>query len=191
MSAATPGRATAADAGVAAAVLVAECAGDDSHLVVAVYVDPARAEVLRSAVRELVDGDGMWCGAASATPRCRDGLIKAVTSGAVSAVVIDAVGFDDPAQARAACLHAVAVDADDAGVDRVLLARDDTHTGQDTAGAAALARRAGASPTLECAHADVDTEPLIVLAEVVVWSWTQGGTYRRAMAPALTLVHHV
>jgi len=105
------------------------------------------------------------------------------------AVVIDAVGFDDRGQAREACLRAVVADADEAGVDRVLLVRNDTHADRTPPGPLRLARAAGATPTLRCAHADA--EPLTVVAEILVWCWTRGGEHRRAIAPALTSVHLV
>lgn len=65
-------------------------------------------------------GDGLWCGPGAVSGRCRDGLVAAVISGGVGAVVVDAAGFDDATQARAACLRAVIADADEAEVDPVL-----------------------------------------------------------------------
>jgi len=194
MSTTVPDRATATGAGVepaAPVVVVAECAGDGVHLMVAAHVDPGWVVELRGEVADLLGAEGLWCGPGAASSRCRDALVGVVISGGVGAVIIDAVGFDDPVEARAACLRAVVADADEAGVDRVLLVRDDIHAGQDTDGAAALARAAGASPTLRCSHADGDTEPITVVAEILVWCWTRGGEYRRVIAPALTSVHLV
>jgi len=158
---------------------------------VAAYLDPGQVAALRGEVADVLGADGLWCGPGAASTRCRDALVQVVTSGGVGAVVIDAVGFDDPGQARAACLRAVVADADEAGVDQLLLVRDDAHAGQDTAGAGALARLAGATPTLGCAHADAVTEPLTVVAEILVWCWTRGGEHRRVIASALTSVHLV
>ncbi len=85
---------------------------------VAAYLDPGQVAALRGEVADVLGADGLWCGPGAASTRCRDALVQVVTSGGVGAVVIDAVGFDDPGQARAACLRAVVADADEAGVDQ-------------------------------------------------------------------------
>jgi hypothetical protein len=126
--------------------VVAEYACADAHLMVAAYIDPSRVMALRGQVAAPVGADGLWCGPAAASPQCRDGLVTVVNSGGVGAVVVEAAAFHDPGQARAACLRAVVTDADDAAVDQLLVARDDTHAAYDTTGAAALARAAGATP---------------------------------------------
>lgn len=166
-------------------VLVAECTTVGGHLMVAVPVDAAQGPRLQTAVTTLLEGEGLWCGPAAASRRCRAGLLELVVAGGVSAEVIDAAGYDDPAHARAACLAGVAEIADDLGANRVLLVRDDVCAATDEAGSAALFHRVGASPELLCSHADVEGEPLTVLAEVIVWCWMQGGELRRAVAAAL------
>lgn len=176
----------------AAVVVVAECAGEaGAHLMVAVSFDPVGAGSLRAVVTDLLDRDGLWCGPGAASPRCRTGLAQAAVSGGVAAVVVDAVGFDDAGQARAACLRAVVTEAEELGVDRLLVARDDACAGRDSGGAAELARLAGASPALRCAHADTGTEPLTAVAEILAWSWAQGGAQRRSVGAVLRAVHLV
>lgn len=172
-------------------VLVAECAGDDWHLMVAASVDHSAQSRLRAAVQALLDGEGLWCGPAAASSRCRTGLLELVVGGGVSAEIVDAHGHDDPTQARTACLAGVAELADTAGAAQVLLVRDDVCAATDAAGSVALFRRVGASPDLRCAHADVEGEPLTVLAEVVLWCWVQGGALCRAVASTLTGVRLV
>lgn len=182
---------TDADVPVTAAVFVAECATPGRHLMVVVTVDPVLRRSVRAAARVALEGDGMWCGPAAASPRCRVGLLELVVAGGVGAEIIDAVGYDDAGQARAACLTQVAVLADAAGVDRLVLARDDACAAADVAGSGRLALLVGASPTMCCVHADVEAEPIIALAELVVWSWAQGGAARQGVAPAMTAVHVV
>jgi len=134
-----PGAAT----GRGRAVVVAERAGDaGAHLMVAAYVVPARAAALRAEVSAMLDADGLWCGPGAVSGRSRDGLVVAVISGGVGAVVVDAAGFDDATQARAACLRAVIADADEAEVDPVLVVRDDACAARDEATAGELARLA-------------------------------------------------
>ncbi|GAB2939214.1 hypothetical protein GCM10027047_39280 [Rhodococcus aerolatus] len=184
----SPGTRTAGRTGVA---FVGERADVGRHLMVMVTVDPAAAAVVRESVAELLAGDGLWCGPAAAGPRCRTALLALVVSGVVSAEVVDAVGYDAAAEGRQACLARVAALADAAEVDLLVLARDDSCAKQDWAQSGELAYRVGASPALCCEHADVDVEPLTVLAELLVWSWTRGGDTRRAVANALTAVHLV
>jgi len=158
---------------------------------VAAYVVPARAAALRDKVTAMLDADGLWCGPEAASDRCREGLVAAVISGGVGAVVVDAAGFDDATHARAACLRAVFADADEAEVDLVLVVRDDACAARDEATAGELARLARTTPSLRCAHADAGTEPLTVLAAVVAWCWAEGGGHRRDVASALMSVHLV
>lgn len=173
------------------AMLVGECVTLNRHLMVAVTVDPAEATALRTAVVEVLEGDGLWCGPGAASRRCRRRLLDLVVAGGVSAAVVDGADYDNPGKARAACLLAVAGLADTAGVDRVVLARDDTRAAADSEGSVELAHRAGASPVLRCEHNDAAGEPLTVLAELLVWSWAQGGDVRRSVGRALSAVHLV
>lgn len=161
------------------------------HLMVAVTVDPVMVGELRASVAGVVERDGLWCGPAAASRRCRSGLLRVVLAGGVSAEVVDAADYDDADDARAACLLAVAGLADTAGLDRVVLARDDTRAADDLSKSETLAYQAGASPGLCCEHADAGTEPLTVLAELLAWCWSEGGDARRAVADALRAVHRV
>ncbi|GAB2939034.1 hypothetical protein GCM10027047_39120 [Rhodococcus aerolatus] len=173
------------------AVIVGECAAPNRHLMVVMTVEPTSAAGLRTAVAGVLERDGLWCGPAAATPRCRAGLLELVVTGGVSAEVIDAADYDDPGQARAACLVQVAGLADAAGVVRVVFARDDACAAADSAGSGELAHRAGVSPALRCEHADIVDEPLTVLAEVLVRCWAQGGAARRGLASVFIAAHVV
>lgn len=184
----------APDAGVKSSVhgvLVAECGGVDSHLMVSVEVDPGRAVALRAAVVALLEADGLWCGPAAASSPCREGLLGLVVAGGISAEVVDAGGYDDQGSGRAACLREVARLADAAGHDGLLLVRDDACAAADVALSGELARQVGATPTLRCCHVDTDTEPLVALAEVLVWCWSSGGGVRRSAAVVMRAVHLV
>lgn len=166
-----------------AAVLVAERADADRHLMVAITVDPAGEAVLRAAVDAVLEADGLWCGVAAASPGCRAGLLDLAVAGGVSADVVDAAGYDEPDRARAECLGEVETIADAAGVDSLVLARDDSCAADDAARAGELAPR--------CTHADTGAEPLIALAGVLVWCWWRGGDTRRSVAAALRAVYVV
>lgn len=177
--------------GVEVVMLVAEHADAGRHLMVAVSVDPQLAPRLRAATRELLDGQGLWCGPGAATPRCRAGLVELAVAGGVRADVVEAAGFDDPTEARAGCLSVVVELADAAGAHRVVMVRDDDCAATDVAGSVELVRAVGASPDLRCCHADAETDPLTVLAELLAWCWAAGGPARQSAASALVGVHLV
>ena len=170
-------------------VLVAERPGRDSHLMVAAYLDPERVAALRGKVADLLGADGLWCGAAAATPRCRDGLLRVVTSGGVGrSLLTRSVSTTGVKLARRVCARWSRTPMRPVWIgccwSATTLTPDRTPPGP-----LRLARAAGATPTLRCAHADA--EPLTVVAEILLWCWTRGGEHRRAIAPALTSVHLV
>lgn len=92
---------------------------------------------------------------------------------------------------RAACLHALVIDAAQRSDAMLVLEQDDTLLSFDNQRLIEFTRAAGCRDTLRYEHQRAASEPLLAVPDAVAWCWAKGGDWRRRIEPIVTDVHVV
>lgn len=162
------------------------------YLLVASVIVPAKLEVLRKVVRELVlPGQRRLHMKNESDPRKRAIAAAIVETGLVATVYDAGRRYRTERDRRAACLQALVVDTAGRGDAMLVLEQDDTLLSWDNQRLVEFTRAAGCRETLRYEHRRAAAEPLLALPDAIAWCWAKGGDWRRRVAPVVTGVRTV
>jgi hypothetical protein len=107
-------------------------------------------------------------------------IATAIAVSGVTATIYDAGRrYRDERERRAACLHALVLDAARRGDAMLVLEQDDTLLNWDNQRLIEFTRAAGCRDTLRHEHRRAASELLLATPDAVAWCWAKGGDWRR------------
>lgn len=122
----------------------------------------------------------------------RRSIATAIAVSGVTATIYDAGRrYRNERERRAACLHALIVDAAHRGDGMLVLEQDDTLLSWDNQRLIEYTRDAGCRDTLRYEHRHAASELLLAVPDAVAWCWAKGGDWRRRIEPIVTDVREV
>ena len=122
----------------------------------------------------------------------RRSIATAIALSGVTATIYDAGRrYRNERERRAACLHALIIDAADRGDTMLVLEQDDTLLSWDNQRLIEFTREAGCRETLRYEHRRAADELLLAVPDAIAWCWAKGGDWRRRIQPVVTDVREV
>lgn len=161
------------------------------YVLVATAVIPDDLDLIRKMLRGLVlPGQRRLHMKDESDPRRRS-IATAIAVSGVTATVYDAGRrYRNERERRAACLHALVVDAAQRSDAMLVLEQDDTLMASDRKLIYRATREANCAD-LRYEHRRAAAEQLLALPDAIAWCWAKGGDWRRRIEPVITEVREV
>ena len=122
----------------------------------------------------------------------RRSIATAIAVSGVTATVYDGGRHHrNERERRAACLHALVIDAAERGDAMLVLEQDDTLLSWDNQRLIEFTREAGCRDSLRYEHRRAASELLLAVPDAIAWCWAKGGDWRRRIEPVVTDVREV
>ncbi len=162
------------------------------YLLVAGVVVPGDLESVRRMLRGLVLPGQRRLHMKDENDQRRRSIATAITVSGVTATIYDAGRrYRNERERRAACLHALIIDAAQRGDAMLVLEQDDTLLSWDNQRLIEFTREAGCRDTLRYEHRRAASELLVAVPDAIAWCWAKGGDWRRRVEPIVTNVREV
>lgn len=118
-------------------------------------------------------------------------ILSVLARTGVEAVIYDASGYRNPAEARPACLDRLVRDCADRRAELLVLEQDDSVLASDRRALYTCVRKAGCGDTLRYEHRHGRHESLLAIPDAVAWCWARGGEWKQRVRPLVSAVHRV
>jgi hypothetical protein len=162
------------------------------YLLVASVVVPGDLDPIRRMLRGLVLPGQRRLHMKDENNQRRRSIATAISVSGVTATVCDAGRrYRNERERRAACLHALVIDAAQRGDAMLVLEQDDTLLSWDNQRLIEFTREADCRDTLRYEHRRAASELLLAVPDAVAWCWAKGGDWRRRIEPIVTDVREV
>ena len=162
------------------------------YLLVAGVVVPGDLDTVRRMLRGLVLPGQRRLHMKDENDQRRRSIATAIAVSGVTATIYDAGRrYRDERARRAACLHALIIDAAQRGHAMLVLEQDDTLLSWDNQRLIEFTREAGCRETLRYEHRRAASELLLAVPDAIAWCWAKGGDWRRRIEPVVTDVREV
>lgn len=162
------------------------------YLLVATAVVPGDLDLIRKMLRGLVLPGQHRLHMKDENDQRRRSITTAITVSGVTATIYDAGRrYRNERERRAACLHALVIDAAPRSDAMLVLEQDDTLLSFDNQRLIEFTRAAGCRDTLRYEHRRAASELLLAVPDAVAWCWAKGGDWRRRIEPIVTGIHEV
>ncbi len=162
------------------------------YLLVAGVVVPGDLESVRRTLRGLVLPGQRRLHTKDENDQRRRSIATAIAASGVTATIYDAGRrYRNERERRAACLHALIIDAAQRGDAMLVLEQDDTLLSWDNQRLIEFTREAGCRDTLRYEHRRAASELLLAVLDAIAWCWAKGGDWRRRVEPIVTNVREV
>jgi hypothetical protein len=162
------------------------------YLLVASVVVPGDLDSVRRMLRGLVLPGQRRLHMKDENDQRRRSIATAISVSGVTATIYDAGRrYRNERERRAACLHALIIDAAQRGDTRLILEQDDTLLSWDNQRLIEFTREASCRDTLRYEHRRAASELLLAVPDAIAWCWAKGGDWRRRIEPIVTDVREV
>jgi hypothetical protein len=162
------------------------------YLLVASVVVPSDLDSVRRVLRGLVLPGQRRLHMKDESESRKRSIATAIAVSGVTATIYDAGRrYRDERARRAACLHALVLDAARRGDAMLVLEQDDTLLSWDNQRLIEFTRQAGCRDTLRYEHRRAASELLLAAPDAVAWCWAKGGDWRRRIESIVTDVREV
>lgn len=162
------------------------------YLLVASAVVPNELDTVRKVLRGLVLPGQRRLHMKDESDQRRRSITTAIAVSGITATIYDA-GRRYPTERdrRAACLHALVLDAAAGGDSVLVIEQDDTLLSWDNQRLIEYTREAGCRDTLRYEHRKASAELLLAIPDAIAWCWAKGGAWRHRVEPMVTDVRNV
>jgi hypothetical protein len=162
------------------------------YLLVASVVVPAELDSVRKVLRGLVLPGQRRLHMKDESDQRRRSIATAITVSGITATIYDAGRrYGNERERRAACLHALVIDAARRGDAMLVIEQDDTLLSRDNQHLIEYTREVSCRDTLRYEHRRASAELLLAVPDAVAWCWAKGGDWRRRIEPVVTDVREV
>ena len=162
------------------------------YLLVAGVVVPGDLDTVRRMLRGLVLPGQRRLHMKDENDQRRRSIATAIAVSGVTATIYDAGRrYRNERERRAACLHALIIDAAQRGDAMLVLEQDDTLLSWDNQRLIEFTREAGCRETLRYEHRRAASELLLAVPDAIAWCWAKGGDWRRRVEPIVSDVREV
>jgi hypothetical protein len=162
------------------------------YLLVAGVVVPGDLDAVRRVLRGLVLPGQRRLHMKDENDQRRRSIATAISVSGVTATIYDAGRrYRNERERRAACLHALILDAAQRGDAMLVLEQDDTLLSWDNQRLIEFTREAGCRDSLRYEHRRAASELLLAVPDAIAWCWAKGGDWRRRIEPIVTDVRTV
>jgi hypothetical protein len=162
------------------------------YLLVAGVVVPGDLDSVRRMLRGLLLPGQRRLHMKDENDQRRRSIATAIAVSGVTATIYDAGRrYRNERERRAACLHALIIDAAQRGDAMLVLEQDDTLLSWDNQRLIEFTREAGCRETLRYEHRRAASELLLAVPDAIAWCWAKGGYWRRRREPIVTRIREV
>jgi hypothetical protein len=162
------------------------------YLLVASVVVPGDLDSVRRVLRGLVLPGQRRPHMKDENDQRRRSIATAISVSGVTATIYDAGRpYRNERERRAACLHALVIDAAQRGDAMLVLELDDTLVSWDSQRLIEFTREAGCRDTLRYERRRAASELLLAVPDAIAWCWAKGGDWRRRVEPIVSDVREV
>lgn len=158
----------------------------NGYYLAAALVLPHRLRASRQEMRALCLPGQQRIHFSKEQPRRRGQIVAAICRLDVEVRIYDASTHANDRQARTACLNRVVRDLATVNAQRLVIEQDDSLIAADQADLWSAVHSAGAASTLTYEHVPPRTEPLLWVADAVVWCWTRDRRWRDRVGAVVT-----